>query len=79
MLSLTDRVEGIPDSYYAQRIQKLVNDGLLVSQGNLSYMRFSEVRIQSGNEAYQKYSSFPTRNLGWTLRKRRTVPHNSIV
>jgi len=51
MLNLPNRVERIPDSYYAQRIQKLVNDVLLVSQGNLSYMRYSELRIQSSNEA----------------------------
>jgi len=50
MLELPIRVEGIPDSYYSQRIQKLVNDGLLESQGNLSYMRYSEIRIPASNE-----------------------------
>ena len=50
MLELPSRVEGIPDSYYSLRIQKLVNDGLLESQGNLSYMRYSEIRNPASNE-----------------------------
>ena len=44
MMELPVRVEGIPDVYYSQRIQKLVKDGLLESRGDLSYMRYSEVR-----------------------------------
>jgi Protein of unknown function len=35
---------GVPDSFYAERIRALVAQGLLESQGNLMYMRFSEVR-----------------------------------
>jgi len=35
---------GVPDSFYAERIRGLVAKGLLESQGNLLYMRFSEVR-----------------------------------
>lgn len=50
MLELPCRVESIPDVYYSQRIQKLVKDGLLESQGDLSYMRYSEVRQPGGNE-----------------------------
>ena len=50
MMDLPCRVEGIPDVYYSQRVQKLVNEGLLESQGNLSYMRYSEVRRPGGNE-----------------------------
>ena len=50
MMELPCRVEGIPDIYYSQRVQKLVNDGLLESQGNLSYMRYSEVRRPGNNE-----------------------------
>ncbi len=44
MMNLPRRVEGIPDIYYSQRVKKLVNDGLLESQGDLTCMRFSEVR-----------------------------------
>ena len=50
MLDYPCRVESIPDVYYSQRVQKLVEEGLLESQGNLSYMRYSEVRRPGGNE-----------------------------
>ena len=50
MNQLPSRVTGIPDSYYSQRIKKLVKDGLLESQGDLSYMRYSEIRLPAGNE-----------------------------
>lgn len=33
---------------YAMRIQDLVDQGLLESQGDLDYMRFSEVRLPEG-------------------------------
>jgi hypothetical protein len=49
MNSFSDRPSGVPDVYYAQRIAKLVNAGLLESQGNLRRMRFSEVRLPSNN------------------------------
>jgi uncharacterized protein DUF3658 len=39
------RVPGIPDVFYAQRVAALVSHGRLESQGNLSRMRYSEVRI----------------------------------
>jgi len=45
MQSFSDGPSGIPDIYYARRIAKLVNAGLLESQGNLGRMRFSEVRL----------------------------------
>ena len=45
MMHLPDRVPGIPDVFYAERVRKLVEHGLLESQGNLTYMRFSEVRL----------------------------------
>ena len=38
-------VLGIPDLFYAERLRKLVQDGRLESQGNLAYMRLSEVRL----------------------------------
>jgi hypothetical protein len=50
MMNLPSRVEGIPDIYYSQRVQKFVKDGLLESQGNLSRMRYSEVRRPGGDE-----------------------------
>ena len=37
-------LSGIPDIFYAQRIEKLSSKGLLESQGNLKFMRYSEVR-----------------------------------
>ena len=37
--------KGIPDIFYMQRLRKLVEDGRLESQGNLEYMRFSEVKL----------------------------------
>ena len=45
MIDLENRVEGIPDVYYAKRIIYLVEKGLVESQGNLKRMRFSEVRL----------------------------------
>ena len=38
-------VPGLPDLYYAQRVKVLVERGLLVAEGNLDYMRYSEVRL----------------------------------
>jgi hypothetical protein len=40
-----DSFKGIPDIFYASRVRKLVEEGRLVSQGNLEYMRFSEVKL----------------------------------
>jgi hypothetical protein len=39
------RVPGLPDLYYAQRIRLLVANGVLLSEGNLDFMRYSEVRL----------------------------------
>jgi len=39
------RVPGLPDLFYAQRVKALVAKGLLVAEGNLDYMRYSEVRL----------------------------------
>jgi hypothetical protein len=39
------RVPGLPDLFYAQRVRALVEKGLLVGEGNLSFMRYSEVRL----------------------------------
>ncbi|MBL8182430.1 MAG: hypothetical protein JNL64_12560 [Blastocatellia bacterium] len=40
-----DTIPNVPDIFYAQRSQKLVEKGLLSAQGNLNYMRFSEVKL----------------------------------
>lgn len=50
MMSHENRESGMPDIFYAQRVRLLVERGQLESQGNLQYMRFSEVRILSSNE-----------------------------
>ena len=47
MMELPERIPGIPDIYYAQRIRHLIEEGKLESQGNLDYMRYSEVRLPS--------------------------------
>jgi hypothetical protein len=47
MMSIERRIRGLPDVYYAQRVAMLVNRGYLESQGDVSRMRFSEVRISS--------------------------------
>lgn len=39
------RIAGVPDLYYAKRVQILVHRGLLQAQGNLNAMRYSEVRL----------------------------------
>lgn len=45
MMELPERVPGIPDIYYAERVKELVIRGLLESQGDLQSMRNSEVRL----------------------------------
>jgi hypothetical protein len=45
MSTLSDRVHGIPDVYFAARVRDLVGRGLLESQGDLTRMRYSEVRL----------------------------------
>lgn len=48
MLTMGDpsvRVPGLPDLFYAQRVKALVAKGDLVADGNLDYMRYSEVRL----------------------------------
>jgi len=44
MESLGKRYRGFLDVFYAERVRALVDSGKLESQGNLAYMRFSEVR-----------------------------------
>ena len=39
------RYENVPDVFYSQRVKALVDAGSLESQGNLDFMRYSEVRL----------------------------------
>ncbi|QDH69919.1 DUF3658 domain-containing protein [Marilutibacter alkalisoli] len=45
MGTLPELAPGIPDVFYTQRVISLVSQGRLESQGDLSRMRYSEVRI----------------------------------
>jgi hypothetical protein len=45
MMDSALRVPGLPDTFYAMRVRKLVEAGMLEAEGNLDYMRFSEVRL----------------------------------
>ncbi len=49
MMELENKFVGIPDIYYADRIKYLVESGQLEAQGNLNYMRFSEVRFPAAD------------------------------
>lgn len=45
VLEPPEGIAEVPDGYLARRVQVLVASGRLESQGNLDYMRFSEVRL----------------------------------
>lgn len=45
MMDKTLRLPGLSDVFYASRVKELVKKGLLVAEGNLDYMRYSEVRL----------------------------------
>ena len=47
MSGVESRFDGIPDIFYAQRVQKLVENGKLEATGNLDYIGGSEVRLPS--------------------------------
>ena len=40
----TLRVPGLSDLFYAERVKVLVVTGALIADGNLDYVRYSEVR-----------------------------------
>ncbi len=40
-----NKIKGVPDIFYSQRLSRLVTKGILQSQGNLQAMRYSEVRL----------------------------------
>lgn len=41
-----DNGMGLPNIYFAERIKHLVREGMLESKGDLTRMRFSEVRLK---------------------------------
>lgn len=50
MEQFLERYTDIPGVFYADRVRKLVGEGRLESQGDLAYMRFSEVRKLSESD-----------------------------
>jgi hypothetical protein len=50
MLQQRDRVIGIPDLFYAERVKVLVAKGAVEAAGNLNCMRFSEVRLHQSEK-----------------------------
>jgi hypothetical protein len=51
MEKLADRFPQFSDVFYAERIRALAEQGRLDSQGNISYMRFSEVRLPAKTDS----------------------------
>ena len=49
MSALDERFSGIPDVFFSSRIKRLVKLKKLESEGNLDYMRYSEVRLPSSD------------------------------
>lgn len=45
MIELPNKKHDLPDVFYSERVRKLVEAGRLEPQGNLQYMRYSEVRL----------------------------------
>ena len=45
MNEIDNKIIGIPDVFYSQRIVRLVDKGLIESQGNIKAMRYSEIRL----------------------------------
>jgi len=50
MTELGAEYKGVPDTFYFERINKMVEDGLLLAQGNLSEMQSSEICNASSEE-----------------------------
>lgn len=45
MSDTRDSIPNVPDIFYASRVRHLVDRGHLLADGNLDYMRFSEVKL----------------------------------
>ena len=48
-------VPELPDVFYSQRVKLLVDQGRLEAQGDLDYMRYSEVRLSSSESGERKW------------------------
>jgi hypothetical protein len=48
--TLRPRYAGLSFIFYAQRLTQLADEGRLDSQGDISFMRFSEVRLPPGGK-----------------------------
>ena len=46
-MEANESIKHVPDIFYAERVEKLVDDKRLESKGDLNKMRFSEVRLPS--------------------------------
>jgi len=49
MRDATLRLPGLSDLFYASRVKELVKQGFLIAEGNLDYMRYSEVSLPTGS------------------------------
>jgi hypothetical protein len=45
MQATADSIDVVPDTFYAGRVRRLVDEDRLVSRGNVEYMRFGEVKL----------------------------------
>ena len=45
MMDFGDKYTKLPDTFFLERVKRLVEEQKLESQGNLNKMRFSEVRL----------------------------------
>lgn len=45
LMELNEKYPGLPDVFYSERVQFLVENQSLESKGNLKRMRYSEVRL----------------------------------
>ncbi len=45
MMEASSSTSDLPDVFYLQRLAKLVEQGKAISQGDLKYMQFSEVKL----------------------------------
>jgi hypothetical protein len=50
MCDEADALPNVPDVYLAERLRRLVNEGLLEAQGYLASMRYAEVRLRAARE-----------------------------
>ena len=50
MRELGTEFKGVPDTFYFERIIRLVEEGTLLAQGNVSEMQFCEIRIASSDK-----------------------------